>query len=203
MRLESQVLNHPPNRVNSNLTVDLSPVEINRGAKGSGFRVKPCARPSGVKLWKLPVGDKPDPALWWDLVQADNHKRFRIAKGSNFYILRSKERLSLPPGVAVYARAIDEEIGEMRIHYAGFAHPWFGWDRKDKQPGTPLIFEVRGHDVDVNLRDGEILARLQFFRMSQDEKKGGEKSYGMQTLTLSGYWGKWQSKPNVIPGEKA
>src|SRR5262249_44191726 len=39
------------------------------------------------------------------------------------------------------------QLREMRIHYAGFVHPLFGRDRKDGKVGTPLIFEVRGHDV--------------------------------------------------------
>ena len=123
----------------------------------------------------------------------------------------------MPPGIAVYARAIDEEIGEMRIHYAGFAHPFFGWNRQDKEPGTPLIFEVRGHDVNVSLRDGEILARLRFFRMSQDavepkkqdkrpETKGAtpDNPYDKQKLQLSKYFADWSTQPalaNTQAGE--
>ena len=114
--------------------------------------------------------------------------------------MRSKERLCLPEGIAVYCRAIDEAIGEMRIHYAGFAHPFFGKDRKDKIEGTPLIFEVRGHNINVNLVDDERLARLAFYRMSKDCKKPDpedckkndeENDYNEQELRLSKYFGFW------------
>jgi dCTP deaminase len=77
------------------------------------------------------------------------------------------EHISLSGEIAVYCRAIDETIGEMRIHYAGFVHPLFGRERKDRKHGTPLIFEVRGHDVGVTLTDGEKMARLTFYRMSE------------------------------------
>ncbi len=115
--------------------------------------------------------------------------------------LRSKEKIALTKGIAVYCRAIDETLGEMRIHYAGFAHPLFGRSRDDDKVGKPLIFEVRAHNVKVNLRDGEKLAHLIFYRMSEDvleEKEslvGAEKSgYEDQDLKLSGYFGKWPEK---------
>jgi hypothetical protein len=56
--------------------------------------------------------------------------------------------------------------------------------------GTPLIFEVRGHQVNVSLRHGERLANLTLYRMSENAKP--EKSdYGTQTLKLSGFFSKW------------
>jgi dCTP deaminase len=80
----------------------------------------------------------------------------------------------------------------MRIHYAGFVHPFFGKDRSDEKVGTPLIFEVRGHDVGVILKDSEKLARLTFYRMSQDCKLDGKSDYGEQTLQLSKFFGPWK-----------
>ena len=67
-------------------------------------------------------------------------KRLRLQLRHSIYF-GSKERLSIPGEVAVYILAIDETLGEMRIHYAGFAHPWFGRNRKDDDDGTPIIFE--------------------------------------------------------------
>jgi dCTP deaminase len=117
---------------------------------------------------------------------------------NSFYILRSKEKIILPPGVCVYCRAIDETIGEMRIHYAGFVHPHFGYHIRGERHkrvveiGTPLIFEVRGHDVHVVLNDDEPLARLQFYRMSRDcsETPNRKKlsAYHDQTLRLSQFF---------------
>lgn len=140
----------------------------------------------------------------WDIVPPPNDGFFRIEKG-RFYILRSRELLRVPEGIAVYCRASDETIGEMRIHYAGFVHPCFGQNQQDGREGTPLIFEVRGHDFDVNLRDGERMAKLIFYRMSRDPEspplpaEGTPESprrkpsaYSNQDLTLSRVFKPWK-----------
>jgi dCTP deaminase len=157
--------------------------------------------PSPIPLWK---GETlPAPWDYWRFRKSDEHLRLRIEEG-NFYILRSRERIALPSGVAVYCRASDETIGEMRIHYAGFVHPLFG-RRHGADVGTPLIFEVRGHDVNVSLRHGEKMARLIFYRMSQDavldEDEEAEVTaaedeglYEQQNLQLSKFFGQWSKK---------
>ncbi len=56
----------------------------------------------------------------------------------------------------------------MRIHYAGFVHPWFGYDSTTDRR-TPLIFEIRGQGAArVSLGDGEKIGRLRFFDMSRN-----------------------------------
>jgi len=77
----------------------------------------------------------------------------------------------------------------MRIHYAGFVHPKFGYQRADGFEGTPLIFEVKGHDFNVTLTNEEVMARLTFYRMSQDSDV--ESTYGKQTLQLSKFFKPW------------
>ncbi|MCK4783234.1 MAG: 2'-deoxycytidine 5'-triphosphate deaminase [Desulfobacteraceae bacterium] len=134
-------------------------------------------------------------------MKSDEQGRLKIHK-THFYILRSKEMISLTEGVAVYCRATDEAIGEMRIHYAGFVHPFFGKERGDDQKGTPLIFEVRGHDVNVSLKDGEKMARLAFYRMSRPCEKHREKhkkvkSYNEQILELSNVFAEWPDEIEV------
>ncbi len=167
--------------VDGSLSVDLSKAKV-WGGQYSAFQAVKNTTP--IDLWRRPGKPKPDPEDYWKPISCDLTNRLKIEK-SHFYILRSKERISLPAGIAVYCRAIDETIGEMRIHYAGFVHPWFGKDRKDKQIGTPLIFEVRGHDVNVSLGNGEKMAWLTFYRMSEDSTKPDDDSYNNQTLELS------------------
>jgi dCTP deaminase len=125
-----------------------------------------------VCLWKLDEDKKPNPSDYWRRIPAQEGVEFREwfleVQHTYFYILKSYEKLCLPPGVAVYCKPSDETIGEMRIHYAGFVHPWFGMNREDRKEGTPLIFEVRGHDLPTVLGHKEKLARLEFYRMSQD-----------------------------------
>jgi len=168
------------------------------GIKVAAFRAKKDI-PEYIDLSEK---EATDPCKYFCFESVGSEGRLAIKNGE-FYILRSKERIALPSGVAVYCRPMDETLGEMRIHYAGFAHPFFGMERKDKQIGTPLIFEVRGHNVDVNLADNEKLARLTFYRMSEEaekEKKAEKESdnssgpYDNQDLTLSNLFKKWPDK---------
>jgi dCTP deaminase len=175
------------------LTVDLSEVDI-AGKPAAAF----CAaeRDDAVPLWedKLKKEQKPRPDDYWQRVRSVQ-RRLKIEK-SKFYILRSREKIALPGGIAVYCRAIDETIGEMRIHYAGFVHPWWGLLDKDAKPrpegeeGLPLIFEVRGHQVDVSLAHGEKMANLRFYRMSKDAGQGST-AYAGQNLQLSKFFADW------------
>lgn len=95
------------------------------------------------------------------------------------------------------AKAMDETIGEMRVHYAGFAHPFFGKNRRTSPEGTPLMFEVREHSFPISLRDDEKLARLEFYRMSKDceppEQSDEGDDYNEQELLLSKFFGPWRS----------
>lgn len=179
------------------LSADLTPDSIAGHpviAFSASLKLAATAKP--VPMWKAESEDvMPKPWHHWKFQFADANGRLKIKK-DEFYIIRSHEKIWLPPGVAVYCRASDETIGEMRIHYAGFVHPFFGVGRKDRQRGTPLIFEVRGHDIDVSLRDCEKMARLEFYRMSEDCVAETENSqYDNQTLKLSGFFAKW---PDVV-----
>jgi dCTP deaminase len=185
------------------ISVDLSETQIcSTGVSASAFGAKKQENP--IDLWKHEKeADRPDPVDYWECLQVDERKRLFIEE-TRFYIIRSKERLCLPKGIAVYARAIDETIGEMRVHYAGFAHPFFGKDRRDGEKGTPLMFEVREHSFPVSLRDEEKLARLEFYRMSEDyeqpksnDRREGENDedddYNEQELLLSKLFSPWRS----------
>ncbi|MGD1104495.1 MAG: 2'-deoxycytidine 5'-triphosphate deaminase [Terriglobia bacterium] len=174
------------------LTVDLANVDKG-GLPVAAFCA--IANTAPVPLWEEPEEDKPKPWKYWKLKYTEGQPRLKIEE-TKFYILRSKERIRVPAGVAIYCRASDETIGEMRIHYAGFVHPMFGKCRTDGTQGTPLTFEVRGHQVDVSLADEERLANLTFYRMSMDHtRREGEKtSYDDQCLELSNVFGKWPGK---------
>jgi dCTP deaminase len=109
-----------------------------------------------------------------------------------FYILKSRERLVLPEDIGVTGMAYSENLGELRIHYAGFAHPWFGMDRQDGRIGTPLIFEVRAHSFPIVLRHGEVFAMIKFYKMSlpipETDKDQEADDYTNQELKLSNFF---------------
>jgi dCTP deaminase len=185
------------------LSVDLSP-DLVAGHEVSAFSAQ-LQQPNeeiAIDLWDRPEEQKPKPWDHWKFEFADKFQRLRIEK-DRFYIIRSHEKIHLPRGVAVYCRASDETIGEMRIHYAGFVHPFFGAERSDKKRGTPLIFEVRGHDIDVSLRHREKMARLEFYRMALDAKEKesrGNEPYAAQTLKLSKFFAAWPAKAGCTDG---
>jgi dCTP deaminase len=184
---------HGPGEADGSLSVNLTNEQVG-GLPVAAFYAQPPGEPNRIRdaipLWE--GQEKPDPWKYWKFATTDDALRLKITQNF-FYLLRSKERISVPRGVAIYCRASDETIGEMRIHYAGFAHPFFGTCRQDGQAGTPLIFEVRGHQVDVSLADGEKMANLTFYRMSEDSEPG-DGTYENQKLQLSKFFGKWPDK---------
>jgi dCTP deaminase len=180
------------NKRNGSLSVDLTNTAVG-GLQAAAFCADPREQEGAepIPLWE--TEPKPNPRHHWEIKEAKGDRLTIDAE--RFYILRSKETISVPPGIAIYCRASDETIGEMRIHYAGFVHPLFGCRRADKQQGTPLIFEVRGHQVKVTLADGERMANLKFYRMSEDASSEGiPTGYEQQTLQLSKFFGPWPEK---------
>jgi dCTP deaminase len=140
--------------------------------------------------------NKYGPEEYWEIKEPSRKEdeNYLEIDTEEFYILRSKERFSLPDDIAVYCRAITEELGEIRIHYAGFVHPAFGSSKKRDDEGlngAPLAFEVRGHNVKAILRDGETLARLKYYRMSQVGDPEDSADYGDQELKLSKVFKDW------------
>lgn len=199
-------------KLDGSLSVDLAATHIGGHDVSAFWAIRMKEKDDPLDLWEHEEGQKPDPCPYWRFLSCDTHDRIKIEK-NHFYIIRSKEKISLPEGIAVYCKASDETIGEMRIHYAGFVHPFFGTDREDKALGTPLIFEVRGHDVDVSLKDGEKMAQLIFYRMSKPAEKTKKESssekgapsqkgklYNEQTLKLSNIFADWPKEIKVVDG---
>ena len=136
--------------------------------------------------------NKYEPKIYWESESVSSKEKHLPIETERFYILRSSERFKLPKSVAIYCQAVTETLGELRIHYAGFVHPLFGQDREDNA-GAPLIFEVRGHNIDTILRHGETLAKLEYYWMSQDAVKEKKDSpYDNQELTLSKIFKEWE-----------
>lgn len=178
---------HDDSKRDGSLSVNLENTNVG-GLQAAAFYAEPSDAVDAIPLWGS--SSQPDPCKYWNLKES---KDLRLTvEAERFYILRSKEKISVPSGIAIYCRASDETIGEMRIHYAGFVHPLFGRRRNDGAVGTPLIFEVRGHQVQVSLADHERMANLSFYRMSKDATGAGSATeYEQQTLKLSKFFAPW------------
>ena len=116
-----------------------------------------------------------------------------VLEPQEFYILASKERIRVPPGYATEMVAYEAACGELRTHYAGFFDPGFG-SGTTPQNGTPVVLEVRPHDVPFMIHDGQTFFKVMYEKMLDipDEIYGSTigSSYYQQGLTLSKHF-KW------------
>ncbi len=124
---------------------------------------------------------------YWERIHA-TARRDLILDPNEFYILASKETVSVPPDHAAEMVAYDTLVGEFRVHYAGFFDPGFGHS-EDGQGRAKGVLEVRSHDVPFLLEDAQIVGRLVFERLlAVPEKLYGPSigsSYQRQGLALS------------------
>ncbi len=120
---------------------------------------------------------------FWEPIRAGRDGGLILDPGE-FYILASKERVSVPPDLCAEMVAYDVLNGEFRVHYAGFFDPGFGWPG-----GTRAVLEVRSHEVPFLLEHGQIVGRLAYERLTgtpaQVYGSGIGSSYADQGLTLS------------------
>jgi dCTP deaminase len=124
---------------------------------------------------------------FWELVRARADGRL-ILDPNEFYILASKEKLHIPPGYAAEMIPIAPEMGEFRVHYAGFFDPGFGYTEQGL-PGSRGVLEVRSHEVPFILEDGQMVGRLAYERMAEEPDglygRIGTSNYQGQELKLS------------------
>ncbi|VAV96816.1 Deoxycytidine triphosphate deaminase [hydrothermal vent metagenome] len=120
--------------------------------------------------------------FWEPLATKDG---YLILDPGEFYILASKENIRIPADMAAEMAPIATDIGEFRVHYAGFFDPGFG-------TGNALskaVLEIRGRDVPFLLGDGQSIARLVFEPMQSQPAalygSGGSSHYQGQGLKLS------------------
>ena len=128
-----------------------------------------------------------DPSDYWEPVHANKQRRL-ILDPNEFYILVSKETVKVPPDYAAEMAAYDTQVGEFRVHYAGFFDPGFGYST-DGSAGSRAVLEVRSHKVPFILEDGQIVGRLVYERLTGEPRElygaGIGSSYQGQGLALS------------------
>ncbi len=122
---------------------------------------------------------------FWEPLHARPREGLILNPG-DFYILASKEAVTVPPDHAAEMVAYDTLVGEFRVHYAGFFDPGFG---HGESAGTRAVLEVRSHEVPFVLEDGQVVGRLVYERLLDlpDKLYGREigSSYQKQGLQLS------------------
>ena len=96
-----------------------------------------------------------------------------VLNPDDFYILRSREKVNIPPYRAAELEPYDSSFGEFRVHYAGFLDPGFGF-KKNSSEGTPVVLEVRARDVPFLIENGQKMARVLYYSL----RDNAEKLYG-------------------------
>jgi dCTP deaminase len=130
--------------------------------------------------------DHYEPHEFWEPVYPDGRGTVVLNPG-DFYILASKEAVTVPPDHAAEMRPYDTRVGEFRVHYAGFFDPGFGFDTAGE--GSRAVLEIRSFEVPFALRDGQLVGRLVYERLTAVPDKlygaGIGSSYQRQGLQLA------------------
>ena len=130
---------------------------------------------------------------FWERVTTDD----LVAGGlvlnpDEFYILASREYVSVPSHLAAEMSAYDTRAGEFRAHYAGFFDPGFGIGAKGAEH-TRAVLEVRSHDVPFLIEEDQIVCRLVYETMAATPDwlygaDGSGSNYQSQSLKLAKYF---------------
>ena len=120
-----------------------------------GYRAKPHT--GVVDLAK--IGHYPAAEFWEEVRSREG--RIILDPGA-FYILVSREAVTIPPDYAAEMAPYLAMVGEFRVHYAGFFDPGFG----HSSAGARGVLEVRCHEAPFVLEHGQVVGRLVYERMS-------------------------------------
>ena len=123
---------------------------------------------------------------YWEPIY--NHgKNQLILDPDEFYILASRESVTIPPTHAAEMVPFNPLVGEFRVHYAGFFDPGFGVGLEGK--GSRAVLEVRSREVPFILEHGQVIGRLIYERLTDRPEvlygKSLESNYQRQGLRLS------------------
>jgi dCTP deaminase len=122
-----------------------------------------------------------DPLNFWEPIYL-RPGRGLVLDPADFYILVTREAVTIPPTYAAEMVAYDTQVGEFRVHYAGFFDPGFGYDPAGGQ-GSRAVLEVRSHDVPFMLEHGQTVGWLRYEKLAD----APDRLYG--TPLLSNYQG--------------
>ncbi len=159
-------------------SVDLEP---QHGDDLVGYRAKPHT--GIIDLDRIGAYD---PAEFWEELRTT--RGHIILDPGAFYILVSREAVTIPPTHAAEMAPYMAMVGEFRVHYAGFFDPGFGWAEAGGA-GSRGVLEVRCHEAPFVLEHGQVVGRLLYERMAEipDTLYGREiaSNYQGQGLKLS------------------
>ena len=108
----------------------------------------------------------PVAAYWEKVTTSDLSGGGLVLNPDEFYILVSRECVTVPQNYAAEMSAYDTRVGEFRAHYAGFFDPGFGMAQLGAGT-TRAVLEVRSHDVPFLIEEGQTVCRLVYEPLSE------------------------------------
>ncbi len=123
-----------------------------------GYRAKPHT--GVIDLDR--IGHYAAPEFWEEIRTTEG--RIILDPGA-FYILVSREAVTIPPDYAAEMAPYLAMVGEFRVHYAGFFDPGFG-HAEAGGAGSRGVLEVRCHEAPFVLEHGQIVGRLVYEQMA-------------------------------------
>ncbi|NCO85063.1 MAG: 2'-deoxycytidine 5'-triphosphate deaminase [Rhodobacterales bacterium] len=135
-------------------SVDLAPL----AGTLVGYRAKPHTGVIDLDL----IGHYPAAAFWEEVHGSDASI---ILDPGAFYILVSREAVTIPPDCAAEMAPYLAMVGEFRVHYAGFFDPGFGHAAAGGA-GSRGVLEVRCHEAPFVLEHGQVVGRLVYEAMA-------------------------------------
>jgi dCTP deaminase len=124
-----------------------------------GYRAKPHT--GVIDLDK--IGHYPASEFWEEVRSKEG--RIILDPGA-FYILVSREAVTIPPDYAAEMAPFLAMVGEFRVHYAGFFDPGFGHAAAGGA-GSRGVLEVRCHEAPFVLEHGQVVGRLVYEKMAE------------------------------------
>lgn len=129
---------------------------------------------------------------FWEPVYANSDGSFTFEK-DKFYIMATKEKITIPETYSVEMKPNSHNVGELRIHYAGFFDPGFGINYvSGKAEGATAVLEVRPHER-LTVFDNSPICTMKVYRNSKLPRspygKDGTSNYANQSnIKLSKYF---------------
>mgnify|MGYP001449860910 CR=1 FL=1 len=88
-----------------------------------------------------------------------------IIHPGEFILVKSMEHIRLPPEIAAEIAEYSSDLGDLRSHYAGIINAGHGYDPKNPNVASSIVFEVRARDLPIVLQHGQKIAKFEVYRM--------------------------------------
>lgn len=112
------------------------------------------------------------PEMYYNEVKTPfNPGGFIKIHGEEFVLINSKQNIRLPPNVAAEIDEYTPELGDMKSHYAGLINASHGYDPKNPNIPSHIVFEIRARDIPVIIQDNQALAKFNLYNMLDEPEE--------------------------------